>query len=184
MATVHLPWWCDWSEVFAHGLDNPSTPDPETHTDPNTSVKQQPDRSWCFLHYTTLLVDKPECNKGTNCIAGETEEHHPSYKNFRKIALKEVFYFPCGFSLPALTWPSRQHPFSLGKAATGDSYHVAFSLVTSSPITRVNAERNFSFTNRFLKYQSVIPHYVCSETKFSIFSTALNQSKRSLQFKY
>ena len=81
MTTVYLPWWCDWSEVFTHGLDNSSTPDPETHTDPNSSIKQQPDGSRCFLHYTTLLIDKPECDKGTNCIAGETEKHCLSYKN-------------------------------------------------------------------------------------------------------
>lgn len=57
MTTEHLPWGCDWSEVFTHSLDNSSAPDPETHADPNPSIKQQPDRSWCFLHDTTLFID-------------------------------------------------------------------------------------------------------------------------------
>lgn len=158
MTAAHLPWWCDWSEVFTHGLDNSSTPDPETHTDPNTSIKQQPDGSWRFLHYTTLLVDKPERNEGTNCIAGETEKHRPSYKNadncLERSLLFSAWFFFIVHANTALTWLYRQHPFLLGKAAAGDSHHVAFSVVTSSLITIANAERNFSFTNCFLKCQS------------------------------
>lgn len=79
--TARLPWWCDWSEVFTHGLDNSSTPDPETHADPNASIKQQPERSWRLLHDTTLLIDQPERDERTNRIAGKTQKHRLSYKN-------------------------------------------------------------------------------------------------------
>lgn len=97
MTPVDLPWWCDWGEVFTHSLDNSSSPDPETHTDPNTSIKQQPDGSWCFLHYSSLLVDKPECHEGTNGIAGETQAWHLSYKNAHSCLGRSILFL-CDFS--------------------------------------------------------------------------------------
>lgn len=79
--TVHLPGRRDGSEVFTHGLDNSSAPDPETHADPNAPVEQQPDWGRRFLHDPTLLVDKPERHEGSDGIAGETEKQHPGYRN-------------------------------------------------------------------------------------------------------
>lgn len=104
MTPVDLPWWCDWSQVFTHSLDNSSSPDPETHTDPNTSIKKQPDGSRCFLHYATLLVDKPERDKGTDGIAGETEACRLSQKNAdsvleRSLLFSVWFFFIMGAAL-------------------------------------------------------------------------------------
>lgn len=107
MTPVDLPWRCDWSEVFTHSLDNSSSPDPEAHTDANTSIEQQPDGSGCFLHYGTLLVDKPECDEGTDGIAGETETCHLSHKNAqscleRSLLFSARFFFIMG--AVALLW--------------------------------------------------------------------------------
>jgi hypothetical protein len=65
------PGWCNGSEVLPHGLDHSSPPNPETCTNSNSSIKQQPDRSSCLLHYSTLFVNQPQGHQGTNGVTGK-----------------------------------------------------------------------------------------------------------------
>lgn len=75
-----LPGWRDWSEVFPHGLDHSSSPNPEPRTNSNSSVKQQPDGSRCFLQDSTLFINQPQSYQRTNGIAGREEKLDELYK--------------------------------------------------------------------------------------------------------
>lgn len=74
-----LPWWCDGSEVFPHGLDHSSPPDPKTCTYSNSSIKEQPDRSNSFLQDSTLFINQPQSYKGANGITGRERKDHILY---------------------------------------------------------------------------------------------------------
>lgn len=61
----------DWSEVFAHRLNDTSTPNPQSSTDSQAAIEQQPDRCGRFLHHPTLVIYHPQGHQRTNCITAE-----------------------------------------------------------------------------------------------------------------
>lgn len=76
-----LPGWCDGSEVFPHGLDHSSPPNPEPCTNSNSSIKQQPDGSSCFLQDCTLFINQPQSYQGTNGITEQRKKVDELYKH-------------------------------------------------------------------------------------------------------
>lgn len=76
-----LPGWRDWREVFPHGLDHSSSPNPEPRANSNSSVKQQPDGSRCFLQDSTLFVNQPQRYQRTNGITGREKRLDEFYKH-------------------------------------------------------------------------------------------------------
>lgn len=68
-----LPGGSDGSQVFAHGLYDPPTPNPEPCTDTHSSIQEQP--NWCGSSggYRSAFVDQPECNERANRITVREE---------------------------------------------------------------------------------------------------------------
>lgn len=67
------PGGCDWCQVFPHGLDNSSSPDPQPYADTNTTIQQKPDRCCHFCRYIFRFINKIQSNQRTNGIAGRQE---------------------------------------------------------------------------------------------------------------
>lgn len=74
LPALGLPGRRDGREVFPHGLDHSPPPDPETGTDTNSSVKQQPDGGRCLLQDGALLVNQPQGYQGTDGVTGREKE--------------------------------------------------------------------------------------------------------------
>lgn len=74
LLALDLPGRRDGREVFPHGLDHSPSPDPETGTDSDSSIKQQPDGGRCLLQDGALLVNQPQGYQGTDGVTGREKE--------------------------------------------------------------------------------------------------------------
>jgi len=80
----------DGSEVFAHCLNDTSTPNPQTSTDSQAAIEQQPDRCGRFLHHPTLVVNQPQGHQRTNCITVEKTKQTCSHVKINTMRIQTV----------------------------------------------------------------------------------------------
>jgi hypothetical protein len=64
-----LPRRCDFSQIFSHGFNDSASPNPKSKGNAGSSVNEQPDRGLSLRVNDPLLVDEPESNQRTNCVA-------------------------------------------------------------------------------------------------------------------
>ena len=81
-----IPGWRNGGKVFAHGLDHPPAPYPETGADAHSAIQKQPDGGGCIGHHRAALIQKPESHQWANRIASDKianvntlNDHHILY---------------------------------------------------------------------------------------------------------
>ena len=70
-----VPRRCYLSEIFAHCLDDPATPDPQPQGDADSSVEKDPYGGESLCRHRTGGANEPQTHQRTNCIAAAQPNH-------------------------------------------------------------------------------------------------------------